>query len=145
MKKLIVLIALMVSIYGYSQPVGATKETVWEEFRVDSTFTVMFQWKGMQLAKERVELKYALSTIDINETFINSLQESNRLYRFQIDALKAVNEESEIDAVISDKINESLQGDLDLTAKQLRKEKRKKWVIGGTVVVGAAAILYLVK
>lgn len=133
----------MSTIYGYSQPPGATKETVWEEFRVDSTFTVMFQWKGMQLATERVELKYALSALDINENFISSLQENIVLYKYQISILQSALEERAIDMVIADEISKSLQSDLSLINKQLRREKRKKWIIGGTVVVGASALLYL--
>ena len=95
----------MSTIYGYSQPPGATKETVWEEFRVDSTFTVMFQWKGMQLATERVELKYALSALDINENFISSLQENIVLYKYQISILQSALEERAIDMVIADEIS----------------------------------------
>ena len=131
------------SIYGYSQSLPKDKNTVWEEFRVDSTLTVMYKWKGLQLAKERIEYKYALSTIDINESFISSLQENIVLYKYQISILQSALEDKAIDAEISNKISESLQDDLDLTKKQLRREKRKKWVIGGTVVVGASALLYL--
>ena len=128
----------------FCQPPGATKETVWEEYRVDSTLTVMFQWKGKQLAEERIELKYANRRIEDKDELIGSFRDALELYRSNVFLLtEALNaREEEVNKL--KKVQQSLQSDLDKTAKQLRGEKAKKWVVGGTVVVGAAAVLYLV-
>jgi len=137
-------ILILVSILGYSQPEGATKDTVWEEFRVDSTLTVMFQWKGMQLAKERVELKYAKRTLENNDMLITNFKDALDIYKSQVFLLNSALNERDEEIIRLRKINGSLDSDLELVSKQLRKERRKKWIVGGAVVVGAAGVLYLV-
>ena len=135
----------MVTTSMFCQPPGATRETVWEEYRVDSTLTVMFQWKGKQLAEERIELKYANREIETKEELIGSFRDALELYKSQVFLLtEALNaRQEEVDKLRG--VQGSLQSDLDSTVKQLKKERAKKWIIGGTLVVGAAAILYLTK
>ena len=134
----------MASTLMYCQPKGATKETVWEEFRVDSTLTVMFQWKGIQLAKERIELKYATQTLKSNEMLITNFKDALDLYKSQVFLLSQTLVEREEEISRLRQTNSSLDGDLDVVNKQLRKEKRKKWFIGGSAVVVGAGLLFLI-
>ena len=142
MKKLIILTLLMVSILGYSQPIDGTKDynAVWEEYRVDSILTVMFRWKGMQLAKERIELKYATQTLESNDMLIANFKDALDLYKSQVFSLNSVLIEREEEIIRLKKTTESLNGDLDVVGKQLRKEKAKKWLIGGGAVVVGVGI-----
>lgn len=127
----------------FSQPPGATKETVWEEYRVDSTLTVMFQWKGKQLAKERIELQYANKELAAKDETLGSFRDALELYKSQVFLLNESLNAREEEVSLLKKQNESLQTDLDIMTIQLRKERGKKWIVGGVVVVSAAGIIAL--
>tara|TARA_R110000772_G_C13310332_1_gene440707 strand:- start:104308 stop:104610 length:303 start_codon:yes stop_codon:yes gene_type:complete len=98
----------------------------------------------MQLAKERVELKYAKRTLESNDMLITNFKDALDLYKSNTFLLNSTLNERDEEIVRLRLMNGSLDGDLDLVSKQLRRERGKKWIVGGVVVVSAAGILYLV-